>query len=917
MRNIKKVTNVSKRLNNVSGETELRNFNELSTRALNALHGQGVFTIGELHHFLKIKNIDYIRNVGKLTSREIRNFAAKFRRIDNKYYFKNIEEDKNNIEQINDDLKNLSTRSKNILKRLNISTIDELLKFLKNNNIEDIRGVGRLTVNEINNVIKRHIKDSDSISKNQLMFEHINNNNKKLSIDTLIIAKVAPPAINKLKKINIRNFDDFNKVHKIDIASMVSKLSLSRIEKMGKLLTKSPFDVFEIVLTNDMSEKDFEIYLRRAQGSTLQEIADNPVGDEEKVTRERIRQIEKKYYSKIFQLVKHIALIMMRSRGFITIDDISEKYLKNEFVQIFIHTCKRISGFEYFDFADTFIVKTNKITEERLAKLIESYTGEGINLYEKMVDLEEYLHSEGYKFIDLSNIINFFNKYNYTVLGEFVFKKSPPYGFLCSNIVKQNFPDGIKLNQNDESPEQDLKILRKIVKEKYGGVKLPESDRALSARISDYLVLSKRGMVTHPDNIFVDITLLDNIKKYIDSNVNNKLYYVEIFSEFEGILTLTSNIDNHNFLHGVLQYYYPQSYNYSRDYLIKHGMDIEEEASISDRINDFIIKTGRYVTKIELERKFAGFSDAILYMSILNDKRLIQWGYNQYNSMNLIKYNDYDINMLENILNEVMLENNGYSSDLYFYKRVKSKYLHFLKKNNIVSEMNLFYIVENLLRAKYDFRRPHIAVKDKYRVLSAKEIVLSILGYPDTISYYKFMKLSNRLMWASVTSSMVFKEIERDYIRISFDEYLLQDKFTMDQEKINEITKLIYHNLSFDILPIMSIDDYCKFPNLTYEWNDFLFGSIVENICKDFVLVQPSVQDRRYQRGIITHKKSGLNSYSEIVANMMIAQNYESLSESKMLSFLIVNNLTKNSIPKELNSSEFIKYVDGKYFLKV
>ena len=159
--------------------------------------------------------------------------------------------------------------------------------------------------------------------------------------------------------------------------------------------------------------------------------------------------------------------------------------------------------------------------------------------------------------------------------------------------------------------------------------------------------------------------------------------------------------------------------------------------------------------------------------------------------MEIIRYNDQDIKILEELLKEVVAENGGYSSDLYFYNRVRSKYFSFIEKNHIESEMNLFYIVSNIFSEKFDFKRPHITIKNHFEVLTMKEIVLDILGTPEIYSYNKFKELSVNLMWSNATSGKLFKEIEQDYIRISQDKYVRKDRFTLKQENLNTIIKIL------------------------------------------------------------------------------------------------------------------------------
>src|SRR5699024_2401880 len=101
-----------------------------------------------------------------------------------------------------------------------------------------------------------------------------------------------------------------------DIISQVSQLNFSRIEDMEKLMKNSAKKVLKEILKRDMNGKEFKTYSQRADGCTLQEIADNPIDSDESVSRERIRQIEKRYYLKIYQIVKHITTIMMGTKKY-------------------------------------------------------------------------------------------------------------------------------------------------------------------------------------------------------------------------------------------------------------------------------------------------------------------------------------------------------------------------------------------------------------------------------------------------------------------------------------------------------------------------------------------------------------------------------------------------------------------------
>ena len=57
----------------------------------------------------------------------------------------------------------------------------------------------------------------------------------------------------------------------------------------------------------------------------------------------------------------------------------------------------------------------------------------------------------------------------------------------------------------------------------------------------------------------IDDGVLQDIKAYIDNLAHQDVYYTQIFAEYEGLLMMTSNVDNAGFLHGVLSWKFPDA----------------------------------------------------------------------------------------------------------------------------------------------------------------------------------------------------------------------------------------------------------------------------------------------------------------------------------------------------------------------
>ena len=189
------------------------------------------------------------------------------------------------------------------------------------------------------------------------------------------------------------------------------------------------------------------------------------------------------------------------------------------------------------------------------------------------------------------------------------------------------------------------------------------------------------------------------------------------------------------------------------------------------------------------------------------------------------------------LFRSVLLENNDYSSDLMYFKAVSNEYSLFITKNNIESPLRLFYIANRLFNDICDFRRPHISNKGKFNCCSMKDIVIHLMGYPSVLSYSEYNQISEKMNWSPITTGIVFSSLEQDFYRISYDNYIKKDEVFISEQDISIIQKIVLERIEEDILSITEFDDFSLLPNIGYEWNHFILGTILENLCSNVKVV--------------------------------------------------------------------------------
>lgn len=838
-----------------------------------------------------------------------------------------IEEESVDEEEVLIDEIGLSVRAVNAFRRAKIYTLNELIEFLAVNSVSDLRNVGAKTVKETEELIEKlrtgeleiiRSKTIDNVVSEGPIFGNISSDLDYLSIDALIELGLSKKLVSNFLQNNIKCCEELRCLSKKDLSNIIGSRYIDRLPAVASLLENDIISLLDYVLEKNRGSREYNIFLRRAKGETLQEIADNPGSEDEGViTRERVRQIERNYSRSVMPFVRELFYILKGGNAYVTVQDIVDIYDDDEYDQILLAACKSFEEFEYLDFAELFVEKEEGVSAEQVLKnLVTEIIGDGADIFECRELIEEVLTENKFDYIDIEAVVSLLKKYNYTIYGSFAVKGRSNYATVCMYLIRKLFPNGIKLSQSESEQSEDLIKLRQVIDDKYSGLSVPSSDRALSSTlVRSGLILRGRGMYISQEFILIDESLLQEIKSYIDAKETNKVFYNEIYSDFEGVLNMLCGVDNYNYLHGILAMRFPDSYEYGRDYLLKNGVNDSEADSIADRIYNYICNVGRPVSKAELVQAFRGFSNIMLIMPFVNDDRLMQWDYNYYACTRILDISHENIANIEETILEIFDENSGYASDGLLYEKVQENNPEFLQKNNINSEMNLHYIVSKLYYSKMDFRRPHIGRKNVIDLSSTKNVILYLLGNPDFFTYDQYLEMCDKMKWSRVTVSAVLYDIEEDYARVSMDGYIRKELFSISDNLISDIKLNIERKSEEGILSLMNLE-MDGFPEWNHEWNEFVIETVVKKYYPDLLVVHPSMKNRRYQRGIIVKKELGLYSYPEIVAYKMKLTGSEMMTESQFLSFLVVHNLARKVIPNELTNSDYVKK-EGEYYITV
>lgn len=892
---------------------------DLSNRAYNSLRRNGVHSVAELVHVVSTDAVRQFHNIGAKTVDELTNIVNKIKtgRIKSPGTELDVPPTLSGITPSIDTV--FSENGFNLFRAFcaekGISSLEELASF-DFDQLYSISGFGSAKVDRVKEraraALAEHsisiITPSPAKSPSNAAFEAIHDSNLDLPIESLHYFDYSSKAIHVFFDAEITTLRALQEIGFEGAVKLIGRQKGTELCDVLKQFSVPLHQIGENILNECAQDRNFDIYIQRSSGDSLQAVADC-FG----LTRERIRQICAKFERKILPIMQAIAEQILTQNGtdYFTEEQILDVFDNDNYDKVIVAALKNCSEYVYLDFSSAFVRKNAfPNAEADLQKLAEEIVGDGINLFEKLEEIEQTLSACGYEFVSEDGFLNLLIKHNYKFYGDYVLKTKKSYGLLGAEIVAEEFPDGIQINNDAE-----ISQLRKALEEKYGHLDTPESNRSFITRVSVFLVQRGRSQYISPKNIVIDDSVLRDIKEYIDSLPMQDVYYNHIFAEYEGILMMTSNIDNPGFLHGVLAWKYPDEYAYNRDYLRKR--DAAETASLAEQIRAVIVEAGRAVSKKQIFEHFPGLTDAMFNNAFYSSPCLVQWEYGVYNCSDNFSISEDEKAIFRNAIEELLSANNGYCSQEMLHKQAISALPEVCTKNRITTSQNTFYFASLLFDGEFDFSRPHLASKDRFTDLDVKTIAIELLGQPDVLYADKFFALAKKYDWSDVTAGFVFSNIEKEYIRLSKNEYQLSNSFVLSPEDLEYVADLLSWSASESwYLPLQKFSDSEEITPSGLHINEFAVKSIIEKYSLGWHTVTPQSKDRRYEKGILVRNDRNITAYDQLVAEVVSEAGIQTLTASRMLSFLQIHQLTYKTIPKELELSEYFTVSDDQFTVK-
>lgn len=673
-------------------------------------------------------------------------------------------------------------------------------------------------------------------------------------------------------------------------------LSLSSLDLLSIL--SSEIDHFNLIMSS-LTESQIEILYLRSGKQTLQSIA-----EQNNITRERIRQIVTKTRRYFDGFLSQFMINHCGKEQYLSFSDIYTIF-GTEVSNLIIYLYSRNPGYMVLEQMGKIVTTRdyNKLTDSEYHK--ELFLESKIDTAKLDYTIQK-LNESGVLFVDYSDLDMLLQNHNYIKLGD-SFHQSKSYSAPYLYVIEEFFPNGIELNQMNET--EDIKRMVTIAKEIYPSVHVPRTSRALVSRITEFLLAVDRSIYISEQQVSFESDSMLPIANYIDQSEESTFYFNELYGEFEQYLK-EIGISNRYYLHSIFKLFYNDEYDIIRDRINKKNV---EAVTFKDRLEQYFINANGIVTKSEIVNDFKHFSEIMITMALSEVDAIVSWGYGQYIHENYLEpFSDEErtrvVSDIENIL----------ADEKYVTIKQLTRIINSIRENRlelIVDDITIDFI-KHYFGELYSFQ-DSLLVRSDSELLNLTPINRA-KHYIDSsqFDYDSVIKFTNDADWSVQQTNRFLDQIIPETIRVDLNSYIelssIEEGAKMFREEfLREINMLLDSEVlvtPFDIIENASMSYF------GFHWNTFSLVDYIDKfVSEELVHLEPLYKDRRYIQGVICRKED-YASLGEIILSHLKELNINEISEFELESYLINKNVIKYNLGDVLRQMPQSSFIDGIYY---
>jgi hypothetical protein len=340
----------------------------------------------------------------------------------------------------------------------------------------------------------------------------------------------------------------------------------------------------------------------------------------------------------------------------------------------------------------------------------------------------------------------------------------------------------------------------------------------------------------------------------------------------------------------MLQAYIEHTAEKDKYYFHSNFMSTEKNVKIdhSAEIEDFMLAAGKPLSYEAVYEGLSHISKDIIYREIRIGSKFLMNEREHYYHIDIFEFSEPDGDRIAEILNKE-IEENGYAIWSKVFDNVKEQMPIFIENNLYLSPLGIRNALSRFMAERFDFDGEvisaygsHLGMADVFRLYAKHNTPFS-----DT-DLYNFSKATD--------TTIYFWALAEESVRVSKTLFVAKDQIEFDIEATD---KALETYLSSGYILVKDVDSFLVFPNVGYEWNEFLLESYLLHYSEKFCLVNNGISLNNVA-GAVAKKDGKFTQFVDICAQALADSGIE-LKKTVALNYLADINLITRRSYKELD----------------
>ena len=432
----------------------------------------------------------------------------------------------------------------------------------------------------------------------------------------------------------------------------------------------------------------------------------------------------------------------------------------------------------------------------------------------------------------------------------------------------------------------DFDNFREIYEELYDG-RLDVNDDTLEKQLRLCGVFYNNRLF--PAEGIMDDETKERLFAYIESSFSSgkkALYYKAVFEDLADAFANCYTLTDEHMLRAFIEF----TADSGKYYFFKDYMSAEADVKIDDtaEVEDVLLSAGKPMKVEDVCAALTHIPKEKVDSIIKSDSRFRRNAKGEYFHADIFEISEPELEKIAAIIDDSIAEN-GYAIWTDIWNKIQETMPVFLENNLYLSALGVRNAISVHYLGRFNFNGAVISrPADRYEM---RDIYQLYAKHHPTFTADDIYTLSKEL-----DTVIYFEALSVVSVRVSHDLFVSKEMISFEA---NAVDSAIDSFLSKDYIRIREIDSFLVFPNVGYEWNEYLLESFLLSYSKKFALVNNGLSLNNVA-GFVVKKSGQIKDFIDACAAFLADGRIE-LNKVDALNYLADMNVISRRSYKDID----------------